>query len=227
MTNYILFYIIYNIRIHCTFLKGPYELRLHIFPPLCWALHPEFQWSWTGSELKALPVRWFSFACGHTLWLPRNKAERGVVSVMQPHLASLSLFPPQVWTALQRVPVKAHVGAAVLLCAFCLQSDPSSLPSLSWRVPQHPCWGLLSVSSPLVTSQRPLEFIEIVQLLFHPGLSSAFPVSFLLHQQNPSHTYLLCIPPAGPHPSCFFPDYLFQFLLLFLSLYFFYICLPH
>lgn len=218
ITNYILFNIIYNICIHCTLLKGPYELHLRIFPStLLSCLPPELQWSWTGSEWKALPVRGFGLACGHTLWLPWNKAEWGAVSVMQ----------AQVGAALQCVPLTAPLGADMFLPSFCLLSDPSSLSSLSWRVPQRPCWDLLSVSSPLITSQKPLEFIEIVQLSLILGCLQHFVSIFFLNQQSPSHTYLLCIPPAGSHPSCFFPDYLFQFLLLSLSLYFFYTCLRH
>lgn len=111
---------------------------------------------------------------------------------MQPHHVPVSLFPPQVWAALQRISLMAPLGADILLHSFCLQSDPCSLPLLSWRVPQRPCWDLLSVSSPLITSQRSLEFMEIVQLSFPPVLSSAFRVSLFFSINKAPRTPTSC-----------------------------------
>lgn len=106
----------------------------------------------------------------------------------------------QVGAARQCVPLTAPLGADMFLCSFCLQSDPSSLSSLSWRVPQRPCWGLLSISSPLITSQRPLEFIEIVQLSIILGYLQHV---CLFSQPTKPLTHL---PPV--HPTCRSPSFL-------------------
>lgn len=93
------------------------------------------------------------------------------------------------------------MGADVLLRSFCLQSDASSLPSLFWRVPQGPGWDLLSVSSPLITSQRPLEF-EIVQL----SIILSYLQVFLSLFSSPSTKPLAHLPPV--HPACGSPSFL-------------------
>lgn len=105
-----------------------------------------------------------------------------------------------------------------LIPPVCLRSPGGLLSS-------HTVIYCLSTSFPnpclWITNQRCLGFIGIVQFSFHPVLSSAFPIHFPLNQQNPSHTHLPSIPPAGPHPYYFLLVCVCQVLLLSLSLCFF------
>lgn len=90
-------------------------------------------------------------------------------------------------------------------------------------------WSLLTAFTLLESSSAPmLGFaVSLITIDYKPKISGVHGdsstllsscaifrfscLSLLLHQQSPSHTYLLCIPPVGLHPSCFFPDYLFNF----------------